>query len=129
MAPIKKYLPLSGTLVFTLDKSFQSLPMALLHDGKDYLFQHYSIADILGSRVRQPKALSEEQLKVLIAALSKVSPSFNNPSAPKGLKALPGVEQEVADIKKQTTFSTTLINENFTSSRLEKELRQVFRYF
>jgi CHAT domain-containing protein len=125
IAPIKKYLPLSGTLVFTLDKSFQSLPMALLHDGKDYLFQHYSITVTLGSRVRQPKALSKEQLKVLIAALSKVSPSFNDPNAPKDLKALPGVEQEVADIKKQTTFSTTLLNENFTSPRLEKELSSV----
>ncbi|MBW4458105.1 MAG: CHAT domain-containing protein [Nostoc indistinguendum CM1-VF10] len=125
IVPIKKYLPLSGTLVFTLDKSFQSLPMALLHDGKDYLFQNYSIAVTLGSRVRQPKALSKEQLKVLIAALSKVSPSFNDPNAPKDLKALPGVEQEVADIKKQTTFSTTLLNENFTSPRLEKELSTV----
>ncbi|MHC5753804.1 MAG: CHAT domain-containing protein, partial [Nostoc sp.] len=125
IVPIKKYLPLSGTLVFTLDKSFQSLPMALLHDGKDYLFKNYSIAVTLGSRVRQPKALSKEQLKVLIAALSKVSPSFNDPNAPKDLKALPGVEQEVADIKKQTTFSTTLLNENFTSPRLEKELSTV----
>ncbi|MBD2730407.1 CHAT domain-containing protein [Nostoc sp. FACHB-892] len=125
IVPIKKYLPLSGTLVFTLDKSFQSLPMALLHDGKDYLFQNYSIAVTLGSRVRQPKALSKEQFKVLIAALSKVSPSFNDPNAPKDLKALPGVEQEVADIKKQTTFSTTLLNENFTSPRLEKELSTV----
>ncbi|MCL6750431.1 CHAT domain-containing protein [Nostoc sp. CCCryo 231-06] len=125
IVPIKKYLPLSGTLVFTLDKSFQSLPMALLHDGKNYLFQDYSIAATLGSRVRQPKALSKEQLKVLIAALSKVSPSFNDPNAPKDLKALPGVEQEVADIKKQTTFSTILLNENFTSPRLEKELSTV----
>ncbi|PHM07791.1 hypothetical protein CK516_24800 [Nostoc sp. 'Peltigera malacea cyanobiont' DB3992] len=125
IVPIKKYLPLSGTLVFTLDKSFQSLPMALLHDGKDYLFQDYSIVATLGSRVRQPKTLSKEQLKVLIAALSKVSPSFNDPNAPKDLKALPGVEQEVADIKKQTTFSTTLLNENFTSPRLEKELSTV----
>lgn len=122
IAPIKKYLPLSGTLVFTLDKSFQSLPMALMHDGKDYLLQHYSIVATLGSRVRQPKALSKEQLKVLIAALSIISPSFNDPNAPKDLKALPGVEQEVADIKKQITFSTTLLNKNFTSPRLEKEL-------
>ena len=122
IAPIKKYLPLSGTLVFTLDKSFQSLPMALLHDGKDYLFQHYSITATLGSKVRQPKALSKEQLKVLIGALSKVGPSFKDPNAPKDLKALPGVEQEVADIKKRTTFSNILLNENFTSPRLEKEL-------
>ncbi|MDZ8263512.1 CHAT domain-containing protein [Nostoc sp. ChiQUE01b] len=46
IAPIKTYLPPSGTLVFTLDKSFQSIPMALLYDGKHYLIERYSIRPI-----------------------------------------------------------------------------------
>ncbi|MBE9054044.1 CHAT domain-containing protein [Nostocales cyanobacterium LEGE 11386] len=122
IAPIKTYLPSSGTLVFILDTSFQSLPMGLLYDGKDYLFQHYSIAETLGSKVRQPKFLSKNQLRALIAGLSQVSPSFNDANSPLGIKALPGVEVEVENIQKQTTSSKVLLNDQFTSQRLEQQL-------
>ena len=121
IAPIKTYLPRSGTLVFILDKSFQSLPMGLLHDGKDYLLKHYSISETLGSRVRQPKPLPKKHLKALIAGLSKNSPSFKSPNAPKNLKPLPSVEVEVADVKEQTN-STELLNEKFTSQRFRQEI-------
>lgn len=121
IAPIKKYLPSSGTLVFILDKSFQSLPMGLLNDGQDYLIKQYSVTETLGSRIRPPKSLAQEQLKALIAGLSKTSPSFNDPNAPKGVKALPEVEAEVRDIKKQTKQALSLLNEKFTSERFERE--------
>uniref|UniRef100_A0A8J7DE70 CHAT domain-containing protein n=1 Tax=Desmonostoc muscorum LEGE 12446 TaxID=1828758 RepID=A0A8J7DE70_DESMC len=124
IAPVKKYFPLSGTLVFTLDASFQSLPMSLLYDGKDYLIEHYSIADTLGSKVRPPKVLAQNQLRALIAGISKESPSFYAPNAPKGLKALPGVEVEIANIKKEITSSKVLLNEKFVSLLLDKELSE-----
>ncbi|WP_226889732.1 CHAT domain-containing protein [Nostoc sp. MG11] len=122
IAPIKTYLPPSGTLVLTLDTSFQSLPIGLLHDSKDYLLQHYSIAQTLGSRIRPPKFLPKEQLRALIAGLSEVSPSFYALNAPEGLKALLGVEEEVEDVKKQTTSSKVLLNDKFTSQALEQQL-------
>ncbi len=123
IAPIKKYLPSDGTLLFTLDKSFQSIPMSLLHDGKDYLIQHYSIATTSGSRIRPPKFLTEKQLKALIAGLSKTSPSFNAPNAPQDLKPLPEVVKEAFDVKQQTRESTKLLNEDFTSLRFRQELK------
>jgi CHAT domain-containing protein len=122
IAPIK-YLPTSGTLVFTLDASFQSLPMGLLHDGKDYLIERYAITGTLGSRMQPPKLLTSKQLRALFAAgLSKISPSFDAPNAPKGLKALPGVEVEIANIKEIITSSKVLLNEEFISPTLDKEL-------
>ncbi|WP_341531963.1 CHAT domain-containing protein (plasmid) [Nostoc sp. UHCC 0302] len=121
IAPIK-YLPTSGTLVFTLDASFQSLPMSLLHDGKNYLIERYGITGTLGSRVQPPKLLKQKQLIAFIAGLSKVSPSFYAPNAPKGLKALPGVELEIANVKKGITSSKVLLNEEFLSPMLDKEL-------
>ncbi|MCC5618690.1 CHAT domain-containing protein [Nostoc sp. CHAB 5836] len=121
IAPIK-YLPTSGTLVFTLDASLQSLPMGLLHDGKNYLIQRYGITGTLGSRMQPPKLLKEKQLKAFIAGLSKISPSFYAPNAPKGLKVLPGVEVEIANVKKGITSSKVLLNEDFISPMLEKEL-------
>nr|WP_230967544.1 CHAT domain-containing protein [Nostoc commune] len=122
IVPIKTYLPPSGTLVLTLDTSFQSLPIGLLHDGKDYLLKQYSIAQTLGSRIRPPKFLPKEQLRALIAGLSKISPSFNALNAPEGLKALLRVKEEVEDVKKQTTSSKVLLNEKFTSEALEQQL-------
>ncbi|MBD2342009.1 CHAT domain-containing protein [Calothrix sp. FACHB-156] len=123
IAPIRKYLPSSGTLVFTLDKSFQSIPMGLLHDGENYLLKNYSIATTLGSRIRPLKALGKEQLKALIAGLSKPSPSLKSPNTPQGLKALPEAEQEALDVRQQTKGSAKLLNENFTSDRFQQELK------
>ncbi|MBD2616559.1 CHAT domain-containing protein, partial [Nostoc punctiforme FACHB-252] len=122
IAPIKKHLSSSGTLVFALDTSFQSLPMALLHDGNNYLVNQYNITETLGSKVQPPKSSSKKQLIALIAGLSKESPSFNDKNAPKGLRALPKVAVEVADIKKETNSSTVLLNEKFTSLQFQKEL-------
>lgn len=121
IAPIK-YLTSSKILVFILDTSFQSFPMGLLHDGKDYLIERYGITGTLGSRVQHPKILTWKQSKVLIAGLSKKSPSFNASNAPKGLKALPGVEVEIANIKKEIYFSKVFLNEEFISTLLDKEL-------
>ncbi|RCJ40577.1 hypothetical protein A6770_37890 [Nostoc minutum NIES-26] len=121
IAPIK-YLPTSGTIVFTTDASFQSLPMGLLHDGKNYLLERYGITGTLGSRVQQPKLLKQNQLRAFIAGVSKVGPSFFAPNAPKGLKALPEVEVEIANVKQGMSSSKVLLNEEFTSLLLDKEL-------
>lgn len=122
IAPIKKYLPPDGTLVFTLDTSFQNLPMGLLHDGKDYLLKHYNIAETLGSKVRQPKLLPKKQLRALIAGLSKSSPSFQAANATSYLTELPSVLEEIANVKEQTNSSLSLINEEFTYKRFIKEV-------
>ena len=122
IAPIKRYLPPDGTLVFTLDTSFQSLPMGLLHDGKDYLLKHYNIAETLGSKVRQPKLLPKKQLRALIAGLSKSSPSFKAANAHDSLTELPSVVQEVANVKEQTNSSLLLLNEEFTYKRFLEEV-------
>ncbi|MHC5747828.1 MAG: CHAT domain-containing protein [Nostoc sp.] len=122
IAPIKRYLPQNGTLVFTLDTSFQSLPMGLLHDGKDYLLKHYNIAETLGSKVRQPKLLPRKQLRALIAGLSKSSPSFKAANAPSYLTELPSVVEEIANVKEQTNSSLSLLNEEFTYKRFIKEV-------
>ena len=124
ITPIKTYIPSSGTLVFTLDKSFQSLPMALLYDGKHYLIEHYSIAETLGSRVRQPRVLHENQMIALIAGLSKISPSYTDKNAPKNMGNLPQSKQEVENVEKQTKSSVALLDEKFTLKRLKEELTQ-----
>lgn len=124
IAPIKTYLPPSGTLVFTLDKSFQSLPMALLYDGKNYLIKHYSIAGTLGSKIWQPKSLLKNQMIALIAGLSKLGPSSTDPNAPKNMDDLPQSKQEVESVEKQTKSSLALLDDKFTLKRFQEELSQ-----
>ncbi|MCC5651856.1 CHAT domain-containing protein [Nostoc sp. XA013] len=122
IAPIKTHLPSSGTLVFALDASFQSLPMGLLYDGNNYLINQYSVAETLGSKIQPPLSLSKNEFTALIAGLSKESPSFNDRNAPRGLKPLPGVVTEVKDVKKQTTSSRVLLDESFTSLQFQEQL-------
>jgi CHAT domain-containing protein len=122
IAPIKTYLPSSGTLVFTLDTSFQSLPIGLLHDGNDYLFKYYSIAQTLGSRVRQPKLLLKEQLRALIGGLSEINPSLRTLNVLENMKALPKVKEEIEYVKQQTSSSKVLLNEKFTGQALGQQL-------
>jgi CHAT domain-containing protein len=122
LAPIKSYLPQSGTLVFVLDSPFQNLPMSLLHDGQNYLIKQYGISVALGSQLRQPQALQKERLKALIAGLSEQSPSFAAPNAPPNLTPLPEVTEEVADVKANTTAAVELLNEQFTSDRFRQQI-------
>ncbi|MBD6620964.1 CHAT domain-containing protein [Komarekiella sp. 'clone 1'] len=122
IAPISSYLPASGTLIFILDKSFQSIPMGILYDGKDYLIEHYSVAVTLGSKIRSPKPLSKKRFTALIAALSKPSPSLSDSNAPKGIRPLPQAKEEVKDVQSQTQSYLTLLDEKFTTRRLEQEI-------
>jgi len=122
IAPVKTYLPQSGTLIFVLDSSWQNLPMALLHNGQNYLLEQYSISVALGSQLRQPKALQKEQLRALIAGLSKKSPSFSAPNAPPNLTPLPEVATEVADIKAKTVAAVKLLNKKFTRSSFQNQI-------
>lgn len=125
IAPAKEkgYLPSEGTLLFVMDSSLQSLPVAVMHDGQKYLFENYSIAMALGSQLREPKAMPPGQ-RALIAGLSKVSPTFEAPKAPKGLLPLPEVETEVEDIKKNLSSTVELLNDKFTSERFQQEFTE-----
>ncbi|WGV29099.1 CHAT domain-containing protein [Halotia branconii] len=120
--PFNKSLPSNGTLVFVLDKSFQSLPMGILHNGTDYLFKQYSSSETLGSRVRQPKALSQENLNILTGGISTFAPSFYDPNATQGLQPLPDVEIEIAEVIKQANSSVGLLNKEFNTKRFIQEL-------
>ncbi len=122
LEPLKPYLPKPGTLVFVLDNSLQNIPMSLLHDGQRYLLERYSIANTLGTQIRQPKILPPDQMKALIAGLSEKSPSFNAPNAPKGLSPLPEVKIEVANIRDNTVSSVALLNADFTRKRFQEAI-------
>lgn len=102
------------TLVFVLDGSLRNLPMAALYDGKQYLIEQYKIAIAPSLQLLTPRPLAQSKLKALVGGLTQGNQDFS---------ALPGVQAEVNSISK-TIPSTTLIDQQFTTTALEAEIKK-----
>jgi CHAT domain-containing protein/predicted negative regulator of RcsB-dependent stress response len=104
------------TLVFVLDDFLRSLPMAVLHDGQQYLVERYNIALAPGLQLLDSR-VSAQQIKTLAGGLSE---------ARQGFSALPGVETEIQQIA-ATVSTKVVLNEKFTRSNfLERVENQPF---
>ena len=100
------------TLAFVLDGSLKNVPVAALHDGKQYLLEKYNIALSPGMQLLDPQPLENHKMQVLVGALSE---------ARQGFVALPGVKTEIDNIN--TEISTqVLFNQKFTSQALQKQI-------
>lgn len=98
-------------LVFVLDGLLRSLPMAALHDGKEYLIAKYSLALSPGLQLF-PQGLERKKLKALTVGLTK---------ARQGFTPLPGVAQEIAEISAMLN-SKVLLDEQFTRDRFQSQV-------
>lgn len=102
-APVK-------TLVFVLDGSLRNIPMAVLHDGQQYLLEKYELALTPGLQLLDPRPLDRDKLRLLGAGLTE---------ARQGFPALPNVLPELERIG-QDVNTRTLVDENFTSTVLKE---------
>jgi CHAT domain-containing protein len=106
------------TLVFVLDGSLRSIPMALLHDGKQYLIQKdYNIALTSGLQLTNPRPLQRQEIKVLAAGTTTDFPDYNFP-------AIPQVKTELNEIKSIFNNSEILLDEEFTQESLQQKLTE-----
>jgi CHAT domain-containing protein/lipopolysaccharide biosynthesis regulator YciM len=114
--PTEAHLAASSvkTLVFVLDGSLRNLPMAALHDGKQYLVEKYSIALNPGLQLLEARSLLRQQLKALTGGLTE---------SREGFAALPGVESELSQISSELR-TEILLNQEFTKETLEKRINQ-----
>jgi CHAT domain-containing protein/Tfp pilus assembly protein PilF len=113
LEPSFKTFPLD-TLVIVPDGPLRTIPLAALHDGKDFLIRKYAVATTPGLTLTDARPLRREDAKVLGAGLSV---------AVQGFPALPYVEAELGELEK-LYGSRTLVNDSFRSSALEQELRE-----
>lgn len=125
LAPIEKRLEAENidTLVFVLNGSLQTIPMAALYDGENYLIDKYAVAVSLGLTIPEPKPLPKERLKVLAAGL------YNPPEdLRKEFGKLAFVEQELKTIKDAGVSATLLCDQNcdqnFTTPAFNKVLNE-----
>ncbi|WP_017319452.1 CHAT domain-containing protein [Mastigocladopsis repens] len=107
------------TLAFVLDGDLRNIPMAILHDGKQYLLEKYAIALTPGLQLVNPKPIAEVGLKALTAGLSKIRDDF---PAHEGFRPLSNVELELEQIEKFGVSSRELLNDKFTSTEIKKEI-------
>ncbi|WP_242071989.1 CHAT domain-containing protein [Nostoc sp. FACHB-110] len=107
------------TLVFVLDGILRNIPMASLFDGEKFLIEKYAIALNVSLQLQNPQPLVKQQLKGLIAGLSEPPPGFPN------FSPLPAIKSEVNLIAQAGVSTTNLIDKQFTSQALAKEVNNV----
>ena len=111
--PIEADLAKTNTksLVFINDGVLRNVPMAVLHDGKQFLIQKYAISISLGLNLNSENQRLEKQ-QILIFGLSIAIPPF---------QSLPYVQKEIQVIS--NSFKKDIfLDEDFTLKVLEKQI-------
>ncbi|MBE9043500.1 CHAT domain-containing protein [Pleurocapsales cyanobacterium LEGE 10410] len=101
------------TLIFVPDGAFRNIPLGALYDGERYLIEDYSIALTPGLQLLNPRPLEQVKLKTIAAGLTK---------GIRGFSALNYVYKELEQIE-DTVSSVVLLNQDFTSEALKKEIK------
>jgi CHAT domain-containing protein len=109
-----------STLAFVLDGELRNIPMAALYDGKQYLVQKYAIALTPGLQLLDPKPITKVNLKAFTAGLSKIRPDFE---PHRDFQELTNVQSELEQIEKIGLSEQLILNEKFTSTQLQQEIR------
>lgn len=101
------------TLVFIPDGPLRTVPMAALHDGKQFLIEKFALATTPGLNLTDPKPIDRDKVRLLSSGLTR---------AVQGFPSLPFVEEEINAIR--TLYQgDQLLNAEFSTPRLEQELR------
>jgi len=99
------------TLVFSMDSDLRSLPIAALHDGKQFLAEKYNVALIPSFALVDTTYNSLQNAKVLAMGASQFTD--NNP--------LPAVPTELKTITEEFGTPQFFMNEDFTRENLSKQ--------
>jgi CHAT domain-containing protein len=104
------------TLVFVLDGNLRNLPMAILHDGNQYLIEKYALALSPGLRLF-PQGQGQANPSILAAGLTEAN---------QGFPPLPAVQQEMERIINLSSNrqSEILLNQAFTQAAFQDRLNQ-----
>lgn len=103
------------TLVFVMDGPLRVIPIAALHDGKDFLVQKYAIATVPSMGMVNLKLRDRRRNSILAMGLT---------DAMQGLSALPSVEVEVNTIATQVLQGDAFLNQSFTIENLKTQRKK-----
>ena len=102
------------TLVFVPDGMLRTIPVAALHDGKQFLIERFAVAVTPSLNLTDPKPLTAQPMQAVLSGMSVES---------QGFAALPSVEDELDQLGK-LLGSAAFRNAEFSVARLEKVLSQ-----
>lgn len=101
------------TIVFVLDGVLRTIPMAALHDGREFLIQRFAVAAGPGMDLTDPRPIERKKVKILAGGLTEgvqgYCPLTNVGAELDGLQRLYSVER--------------LENRSFVKTRMEESLR------
>ena len=109
------------TLVFVLSGRLQNVPISALYDGKRYLLEKYGVALAPSMQLLVPQSIARSKVKVLAAGLSQQVEVRGNI-----FPALDNVPLELERIEKVFPESRQLLDRDFTSSTIQKQLESGF---
>ena len=101
------------TLVFVPDGALRTIPMAALHDGKQFLVAKYAVGITPSMNLTDPRPIKREGMKVLAVGVTE---------AVQGFPALPNVSAELEALH-TLLGSETLVDKEFIAVNLEKKLK------
>lgn len=108
-----------STLVFVLDGVLRNIPMAVLRDREtgQYLIEQYAIALTPGLQLLESQNAGAGQFGVLLGGLSQSpSPEFSN---------LPGVVDELEQIRSQVDSNRLLLNSQFNENAIRDAIQKI----
>ncbi|MBE9047059.1 CHAT domain-containing protein [Pleurocapsales cyanobacterium LEGE 10410] len=109
------------TLVFVLSGKLQTVPLAALYDGRQYLLEKYGVALVPSLQLLDTQPTPRTELRVLAAGLSE-QVEVGGEIFP----ALDYVPQELSQIKAMFPQSRKLLNQEFTAANIEQQLQTGF---
>ncbi|NET58328.1 MAG: CHAT domain-containing protein [Symploca sp. SIO2E6] len=111
------------TLVFILDAPLLNLPMAVLHDGHQYLIEKYAIALTPSLQLLESQSLERGKLTALKAGIFAAPPPVELENSTRSLQfsPLPNVELELNKIDSQVP-GKLIVNDKFTNDALQKAI-------
>ena len=113
--PLERDLELASvnTLVFVPDGPLRLIPMAALHDGKQFLISKYGIAITPGLDLTDPRPIERKNLNILMLGLSEPV---------QGFPSLPFVSGELQSIQ-NLYKGKLLLNRDYLLPSVEKSLK------
>jgi CHAT domain-containing protein len=103
-----------GTLVIAPDDLLRSIPFSALHDGNRFLVEKYAIATIPAITHTDLSLQEWKKAATIVCGLSQ---------GVQGFPPLPGVLEELKNIREITGARTVLKNETYTLDNLTQSLR------
>jgi CHAT domain-containing protein len=108
-------------LIFSGNSSFEQIPLAALYDGRQYLIEKYGIALVPNLQLINPTQIDKQKLRIFAGGVSQSLSVAGEIFPP-----LPDVPQELEKIQQLFPNTKILLNQNFTTQVLQKQLQDNF---